>query len=144
MSFNDKLRRERARSTRAMHLFQSACNHPIGHPARDNFLMRLEKEAEFAEKVMARAREENDRLVAHQVAVGQQHMMKKLAVVRAAHAAKAMMAERVRAANMAEQMRQAARSGEPPSPPPTPPAPARWQRCWCLRCAQRPPCKCDE
>ena len=56
MSFSERLRELRTRSTKAYYAFNGACKHPIGHTAHTYFLNMLEKEAVFAERTMAEAK----------------------------------------------------------------------------------------
>jgi len=60
MNFNPKYRNERARSTKAMHFYDLARNHPVGHDARNNALRCLERELHFAERVMAQTNDKKE------------------------------------------------------------------------------------
>lgn len=107
MSFSEKLNDHHQRSTRAMYAFKGVCNHPVGHSGRAYFLRLLKKEAEFAERTMAKAKakEEEARRAAYQAAHAQRL---KAAATAAAARAQAAAAAKKRAdeANEKERARQ--------------------------------------
>ena len=73
VSFSEKFREQRARSTKAIYAYEGACNNPVGHAARDHFLKMLEREAAFAQRTMEKFWAEQKRLADHHLAVWDRH-----------------------------------------------------------------------